>query len=140
MSTQFIPLESLTMRRRWAFARPLRFVALDEKNRLLLHPPSGSWAIVPREDLPAIRILCDAVDRGLADEMEVDESNPSLVKLRESGLLLKDGRAAWSDVSFKHTDRPLSMLILKLVGYCNLACAYCYDYNRVIYRHRMSVT
>jgi uncharacterized protein len=28
-------------------------------------------------------------------------------------------------------------LILKLVGYCNLACRYCYDYNQATFRQRM---
>lgn len=32
------------------------------------------------------------------------------------------------------------MLILKLVGYCNLACAYCYDYNQRTARSRMPLS
>ena len=138
MTTQFVPSESLTAPRRWQFADPLRVVALDAQHRLVLHPPTGSWAIVAEEDLPTIAALRDAVDRGRVDEMDVDENNPTLSKLRQSGLLLKDGRAVWSDLPFKHSERPLNTLILKVVGFCNLACTYCYDYNRVIYRQRMS--
>ena len=141
MLDAFVPIETLAPRGRWQLAQPIRVHALDGGHSLLLHPPSGSWMIVDAEGLNSFVALAAAAERGLLDQMERDgefaEDHPLLVDLQRSGLLLKDGQAAWSDVTFNHSVTPLNMLILKLVGYCNLACKYCYDYNQAIFRQKM---
>jgi uncharacterized protein len=141
MPDTFVPIETLAPARRWQFAEPIRVHTLGGGHSLLLHPPSGSWMIVDAGGLNSFVALAAAAKRGILDQMardgEIAEDHPLLVELQRGGLLVKEGRAAWSDVTLNHAATPLNMLILKLVGYCNLACKYCYDYNQATFRQRM---
>lgn len=138
MSLGLIPVESLRLRRKWQFAEPIVRHTLDEARALVLHPPTGAWAIVERAHLPVFDALMQAAAAGKLDAAVDADEHPLLADLHESGLLLRDGRAVWSDIRFDHRDAPQTMLILKLVGYCNLACSYCYDFDDDRYKHRLS--
>jgi uncharacterized protein len=138
MAIHFVPLQALRRRRRWEFVQPIRIRELGGSWMLLLHPPSGSWAILPLEKRPAVEALMKAAEEGALDRTPEVDDHPLLGELVRTGLLMKDGRTSWSAADLDQSARPVSMLILKMVGYCNLACTYCYDYNGVTYKRRMS--
>lgn len=137
MSLALFPVEALRLRRKWQFAEPIVRHVLDEARALLLHPPTGAWAIVERDHLPVFDELIQAAKTGKLDAAVDADEHPLLAELYDSGLLLKDGRAAWSNARFDHRSAPQTMLILKMVGYCNLACSYCYDFDDDRYKHRL---
>lgn len=106
---------------------------------LLLHPPSGSWAIIPTDRRPSFHALQAAAESGELDRTQPDDAHPLLKELVRTGLLMRDGFTSWRPSDLDRSRQPVSMLILKMVGFCNLACAYCYDYNAVVYRRRMEM-
>lgn len=124
---------------RWQFVEPIKRHDLGHDRSLLLHPATGSWLIIHTEQLPILEVLLQAANEGILDSMESAESSPLIDTLLNSGLLTKGGITAWSGFSFDHARNRVGLLILKLVGYCNLACTYCYDYNRATYQERMSL-
>jgi uncharacterized protein len=138
MSTQFVSIEALKRTRRWEFVKPIRMRDLSGHKVLLLHPDSGSWAIIGSQDRPIVEALIEAADNGLLEELPRLEEQPLIEQFVRTGLLLKDGRAAWLPSDFDRSQLPVSLLILKMVGFCNLACTYCYDYNSVTYNRRMT--
>ncbi len=138
MAVAFVPWESLARKARWRFVRPIRRRAIPGGQVLLLHPPSGSWAILPQEKMPEFIGLVQAVELGLMDDRQ-PAHEPLLGRLFESGLLERDGRTAFTEARFVHTGGPLQTLLLKLVGYCNLACAYCYDFDPDTYHHKLPI-
>ncbi len=123
----------------WLFVEPIQVQHLSEDYRLLLHPPTGSWAIVATDQMPIVEVLVDAAKRGLLNELASPEKYSLFEDFVSCGLMLKNGYTAWSSTNFNHAANPVSKLILKLVGYCNLACTYCYDYNTATYKERMTV-
>jgi uncharacterized protein len=139
MVTQFIPIQALKIRRRWEFVEPIRRRDLGAGKILLLHPGSGSWSIVSSKDQPIIEALITAADNGSLDRLHDLEKQPLITQFIRTGLLQKDGNAAWSTADFDRSKQPTTLLILKMVGFCNLACTYCYDYNSVTYRQFMTI-
>jgi uncharacterized protein len=138
MAVPLVKIQSKN-RPRWEFLEPIKRRDLDDDRSLLIHPRSGAWIIVETERIPVIETLMQAAREGLLDSYLCADSNSVLHPLWQSGLLYKDGSSPWSDVGLDHSKNKVNTLILKMVGYCNLACTYCYDYNHVTYRNRLSL-
>ena len=140
MSTQLVSIRALNACPRWEFVKPIRMRDLGGGKILLLHPRSGSWTIIGSEDQPIVEAVIKAADDGLLDELADLENQPLIKQFVKTGLLTKDGNAAWLPSDLDRSKQPVTLLILKMVGFCNLACTYCYDYNNVTYNRRMTVT
>lgn len=124
---------------RWTFAVPLKNRPIDDDGTLIIHPPSGSWVIARPAELHIIAGLMQAAASGVLDEVPGVEQSPIVERLHAAGLLLRDGLGPAGATQFDNGRNAVSMLILKMVGHCNLACTYCYDYNSTTYRRRMDV-
>ena len=139
MATQFTAIQPFKPRRLWEFVEPIRKRDLGRGKILLLHPDSGSWTISDTKDQSIIDALMKAAANGSLDKLPDLEDQPLINQFVRTGLLRKDGKAAWSPADFDRTKQPTTLLILKMVGFCNLACTYCYDYNSVTYKRTMEV-
>lgn len=136
MQSPLIKIQSRN-RSRWKFVEPIKHHHLDDGRSLLIHPLTGSWIIIETKNIPAIEALMQAAREGLLESCGSADSSPLLQSLWKSGLVSRDGLSAWSEDWLDHSKNSVNMLILKMVGYCNLACSYCYDYNSVTYREHL---
>ena len=107
--------------------------------QLLLHAPSGSWVIVGEEQVSSIVDLLHAAQIGVLDRYPEIAENKLIAQLYRSGLLSIDGQESWSTIEFDHKSEKINTLILKMVGYCNIACTYCYDFEDKSYKSRLTV-
>jgi uncharacterized protein len=139
MPTAFVPLSTLHGSRRFEVLEPLVERALGPDRVLLLHPPSGTWVIVRAESLSGVRRLLAACAAGQLDRADETEIWPLVTGLREGGLI-RDRQSPPISPSAcgGPARRKVNMLILKMVGFCDLACRYCYDFRTETYSLRMS--
>ncbi len=128
------PLLHLEPLRRWEFAQPLVYQPLSDERLLVIHPPSGAWVMVSASDRELIDALAAAANSGQLDVIRTEDAG-QLVPFERAGLLLRD---PWRRPPLPSPPEGISLLILKMVGHCNLACTYCYDYNSVTYRRQLS--
>ena len=130
MATAFVPASVLQGSRRFEVLEPLVERALGPDRTLLLHPPSGKWVIVRAESRGGVRALLAACAAGQLDRADETEIWPLLIGLRDAGLI-RDRRSlsASGSTCGGRTGRKVNTLILKMVGFCDLACRYCYDFR-----------
>lgn len=89
---------------------------------LVMDRTSGKWVMLPAEESGLLQLLGATATSGLAQlpdavERRVTELRTNLVK-QEVG------------VETRHQEfSSLTTIIIKLTNACNLACAYCYDYE-----------
>ncbi|POY33538.1 radical SAM/SPASM domain-containing protein [Mycobacterium kansasii] len=104
-------------------------------NRIaILGDLNSGWCIVPA---PVYDILADFFARPRAPRLaDADPASAALLRqLWAAGLLLPDGRPNPKTVRSR-PDAP-NALLLKLTGGCNIACTYCYDYDKTRFRARL---
>src|ERR1700685_1075061 len=122
------PLPVLGALPRYEVLRPIRERRLTSDRVLLLHPQSGMWVMVRAEAGLAGRAFLDACEAtGLADETL--QQSPLFARLRQAGLIREQRPAGACQGGCSGSLGKLTTLILKLVGFCDLACDYCYDYH-----------
>lgn len=124
--------------RAWRARKPVRAVKLEGRNTLVLHPPTGAWAIVAADGFAELEAILRSPDEGLLDDIPDIENRPVIQGLMKCGLLERSPVSNTAR-SNRSKQRSLRLLILKTVGYCNLACRYCYDYNDTTYRRKLDV-
>lgn len=115
----------LASHRRWDLTRN-RIAILGDLN--------SGWCIVPT---PAYEALTDFFARPQAPRF-ADADPRSAVLIRQlwaAGLLLCDGRP--NPKTVRSTPDTPNALLLKLTGGCNIACTYCYDYDKTRFRARL---
>lgn len=117
------------------FAAPVAFLPLPADKLLVQHPPSGAWVMIGREDRARVETLAKAANSGLLDGI-ANLDDPILAPFLKAGLLRPVGPGTQGRAP---EPGPVRMLILKMVGYCNLACTYCYDFNDVHYKDRLTI-
>ncbi len=122
----------------WHARKPLRLLKMELGNTLVLHPQTGAWTIVAPEGLGQVQAILRASDEGLLDDIPDVENRPLVKSLVSCGLLGRAPMPAFG-VSDVAKQRPLRLMILKIVGYCNLACRYCYDYDDATYHRTLDV-
>ena len=105
---------------------------------LLIHPPSGVWAIVHAQAADMVRALLDDCESGALDGQGASDRSSLFEPLRNCGLIQEHSPSGGCLGGCSGSNGQLNTLILKLVGYCDLACRYCYDYRAVTYSRRMS--
>ncbi|WP_420137315.1 radical SAM protein [Sphingomonas sp.] len=118
-----------------SFAQPLKFTPLPRERLLVHHVPSGAWVMIREGDRARVATLANAINLGRLDRI-CDLDDPILAPFAKAGLLRERGSRPVHETK---NAGPVRMLILKLVGYCNLACTYCYDFNSESYTARLSV-
>jgi len=139
MTTAFVPASILQGSRRFEVLDPLVERALGPDRVLLLHPPSGKWVIVRAESLGGVRALLAACAAGQLDRADDSEIWPLVEGMREGGLIRDRGTfSASPEACGSRARRKVNTLILKVVGFCDLACRYCYDFRAETYSLRMS--
>ena len=138
MSTAFVPASALQRSRRFEVLDPLVERSLGPDRVLLLHPPSGKWVIVRAESLGGVRALLAACAVGHLDRADESEVWPLVTILREGGLIRDRARISATASACGADRRKVNTLILKVVGFCDLACRYCYDFRAETYSLRMS--
>jgi uncharacterized protein len=138
MSTAFVPASVLQRSRRFEVLEPLIERSLGPDRVLLLHPPSGKWVIVRAESLGGVRALLAACAVGHLDSADETEIWPLVTVLRDGGLIRDRTRISTGASGCGADRRKVNTLILKVVGFCDLACRYCYDFRAETYSLRMS--
>jgi uncharacterized protein len=123
---------------RFRALRPIHERRLTGDRVLLIHPQSGAWVMVTAQSVDAVRAFLDALDETVVDDHAFHEHGldrtPLFERLRQCGLIREHAPEAGCSGS----EGSLNTLILKLVGFCDLACQYCYDYRAATYSRRMS--
>jgi uncharacterized protein len=138
MTIAFVPASILQGSRRFEVLEPLVERALSPDRVLLLHPPSGRWVIVRAESLAGVRMLLAACAAGQLDSADETEIWPLVTDLLKGGLI-RERRTVPATPSGcgRGARRRVNLLILKMVGFCDLACRYCYDFRSETYSLRM---
>jgi len=129
------PLPVLGAPPRYRVLRPICERRPSDELALLLHPPSGSWVMVRVQSVGAVQEFLDACESSGFEDPALERS-PLFDRLRNSGLI-REQRAACAG-GCSGGSASLNTLILKLVGFCDLACDYCYDYRAETYSRRLS--
>jgi uncharacterized protein len=104
----------------------------------LIHPQSGKWAIVHDQAVEAVRAFLDECEAGAFDDPGASDRSSLFEPLRNCGLIEEQSTSGGCQGGCSGGQGRLTTLILKLVGYCDLACRYCYDYRAETYSRRMS--
>jgi uncharacterized protein len=133
----FATLPVLGAPRRYQVLRPIHERRLTGDRVLLIHPQSGTWAMVRAESVDAVRAFLDAFDANGFEDPPLERS-ALFERLRNCGLIREQAAGAACQGGCSGSQKSLNTLILKLVGYCDLACRYCYDYRAETYSRRMS--
>jgi uncharacterized protein len=122
----------------WRARKPVCAVKMEGGNTLALHPPTGAWAIVAADRFAELEAILRSLDERLLDDIPDVENWPVIQELMNCGLLQRCPR---SNAGGGNTprQRSLRLLILKTVGFCNLACRYCYDYDDATCRRKLDV-
>src|ERR1700733_805766 len=137
------PLPVLGTPPRYRVLRPIRERRLSDELALLLHPPSGSWVMVRAQLVGAVQEFLDACESSGFQDPALERS-PLFDPLRNSGLIRDQLTGAGCQGgcarpgSLNAGSGSLNTLILKLVGFCDLACDYCYDFRAENYSRRLS--
>ena len=121
--------------RRWTVPARLHVEAVGDGQSLLLDTDTGAWVIVRRDGMPAIEVLLQAAREQRLQA--TDEVERALAPLIDAGII----GVAGAERRLPHrapNEQATKLLILKLVGYCNLACSYCYDYDDARYKDRLT--
>jgi len=113
--------------------------SLSPGQDLFLHPPSGSWVVVPSGVAPAVEAILRLAEADALDDVPDSDIGVIARKLHAAGLLAQHGRSAWSGRAVETRNTKVNTLILKMVGYCNIACTYCYDFSSASYKSRLTV-
>lgn len=122
---------------RYRVLRPIHERPLTGELALLIHPQSGAWVIVRAAHVDSVRAFLDECESTDFEEPGLDQS-PLFERLRTCGLIREQVTGTACQGACGGSQGQLNTLILKMVGYCDLACTYCYDYRAPIYSHRMS--
>jgi len=94
--------------------------------------------MVRPDSVETVRGFLAALESGdLIDVADLDRS-PLFEQLRLCGLIKEQAPAAGCQGGCSGSQGALNTLILKLVGYCDLACRYCYDFHAPTYSRRLS--
>jgi uncharacterized protein len=88
---------------------------------LVMDRVSGKWITLAREHAPFLKLLGASQAACLAPEVRQ--------RVEQMGRLLLDNRIGVSGTERRFD--TLNTVIIKLTNACNLACAYCYDYERM---------
>jgi len=107
-------------------------------NTLLFEPNKGSWCFLNEADLKLVNDISKVLDSSSSTELNGNLS-PALETLYSKGIVSKNNRFIYDRHNFDHSRNKVNTLILKVVGFCNLACSYCYDYNEDRYKLKMSL-
>jgi uncharacterized protein len=137
VTKSFVPLPVLGTPRRWKVLRPIHQRRLTDDLALLIHPQSGTWAMVRAEAVDGVQAFLDACESSDEGDLSLEQS-PLFERLRNCGLIRERSPAMACQGGCSGSHAALNTLILKLVGYCDLACRYCYDYRAETYSRRMS--
>jgi uncharacterized protein len=133
----FVGLPVLGAPRRYQVLRPIHERRLTSDLALLIHPQSGAWVMVKAQTVNATRRFLDACESSGFDEEGLIRS-PLFERLCNCGLIREQRSGVACEGGCSGSSGLLNTLILKLVGYCDLACRYCYDYRAEMYSRRMS--
>src|ERR1700722_811615 len=117
---------------RWKVLRPIHERPITNDRVLMIHPPSGVWVMVRAPAVEAVRRFLDACESGNHANEELDGS-PLFEPLRHCGLIQEQPSRHGCQHGCAGARGELSTLILKLVGFCDLACEYCYDFHAPTY-------
>jgi uncharacterized protein len=93
--------------------------------------------MVDAQGVEAVRALLDACDSGECDGPDAALRFPLIDHLHKCGMVHEHVPGPGCQGGCSGSHGLLNTLILKLVGYCDLACRYCYDYRAATYSHRM---
>ena len=118
---------------------PTKRIALRSDHALFLCPPTGSWAIVPTSLAGSIENILSAAQSGDLDRIPDADTSELVQDLYAAGLLSIRGKASWQGVDFDNAQARVNTLILKMVGHCNIACTYCYDFSEETFKSKLSV-
>ena len=123
------------------FLRDAREVSLGGGRTALLASGSRKWAAFPDEVLAAVKKLHGmpyGANAHLPDDAPLRTVVDSILAADLAYLSL--GPSSGSPHSYVGAgERPKRALLLKLVGGCNIACTYCYDYDPVREHARIDV-
>jgi uncharacterized protein len=94
--------------------------------------------MVRPDSVETVRGFLAALGAGELDELADGDRSPLFEQLRRCGLIQEQAPAASCGGGCSGAQGSLNTLILKLVGYCDLACRYCYDFHVPTYSRRLS--
>ncbi len=123
------------------FLRDAREVPLRGGRTALLAFDSRKWAAFPNEVLAVIKKLHGLPYSAIA-ELPADSPLRTIFdRIFAADLveLSSEPRARAATVYLDAGERPKRALLLKLVGGCNIACTYCYDYDPVREHARIDI-
>ncbi len=124
----------------WRFIEPLSIRQCDDDSYIIIHPDSGSWAALSTAQLSVFLALVELERRNRLDSI-VGDANPELLNfLYQRGLVIHNGGTVWQSEKFDYTRTRPNTLILKLVGFCDLACTYCYDFRSATYSSKLDAS
>jgi uncharacterized protein len=133
-----VTLPVLGTTRRWKVAHPIHERRVTDDGVLLIHPQSGCWIMVRPDSVETVRAFLNAVESDDLDDLAESGRSPLFDQLCRCGLIQEQSSLAGCQGGCSGSHGALSTLILKLVGYCDLACRYCYDFHAPTYSRRMS--
>jgi uncharacterized protein len=94
--------------------------------------------MVRPKSVETVRGFLSAVESGDLDPVVDSCRSPLFDQLRRCGLIREESPQASCRGTGSGSPSGLNTLILKLVGYCDLACRYCYDFHAPTYSRRLS--
>lgn len=118
---------------------PTKRINLRSDHALFLCPPTGSWAIVPASLADAVDTILTSARNGDLDRIPDFDKTDLVQDLHAAGLLSISGKTSWQGVDFDNAKARVNTLILKMVGHCNIACTYCYDFSEATFKSKLSV-
>ena len=120
----------------YTFSKNIKVKKLSNNNILLLDTKVGAWCITTKNDLSHIEIINSLLNSGKS-AFEKSPYFSILETLYSRGLVSKNEKFIYENAHIDHSKNKVNTIILKVVGHCNLACSYCYDYNSVRYKLKM---
>jgi uncharacterized protein len=121
---QAVQFRSQTELTAYRTASPRCVIPVSPDRKIILHPPSGAWAMVTDTGLPIVVEILRSAESGTLNTCKYARSGNLLKRLYDCGLLRVTG------VPVARRRNLLQVVVLKLTAACNMACRYCYDDDR----------
>lgn len=93
--------------------------------------------MVRPDSVETVRGFLAALESGAFDAIADSGLSPLFDQLRRCGLIREQLSEPTCEQGCSGSRGRLNTLILKLVGYCDLACRYCYDFHAPTYSRRL---
>jgi uncharacterized protein len=110
-----------------------RLLEVEGKIAILAEGSTG-WCVVDKSDY---KVIIGEVGSWFRNKSDFDSDSLRALNLLDDAGLLEHVPSVTAKKSIGHSDAAPKTLLLKLTGSCNLACTYCYDYDKVRFKKQI---